>query len=261
MRTLKLALAFLRIGALNELAYRGNFVMQMFQSLINLAAALLGLAVVFGHTSALGGWRPSELVALVGVYFVVGGFLDVVIKPSFTQLMEDVRLGTLDYTLTKPADSQLLVSVKQIQLWELANVILGLIVLGIALVRLGASVGLGEVIAFLVALLCGGAIVYSFLLMLTTLSFWVVRVSNIMVIFETMYEAGRWPVGIYPPWLRLSLTFIVPVAFAITVPAQALVGRLDPTTLLGAVALALALLAVSRWFWRVGVRRYSGASA
>jgi ABC-2 type transport system permease protein len=76
-----------------------------------------------------------------------------------------------------------------------------------------------------------------------------------------MYEAGRWPVGIYPPWLRWSLTFLVPVAFATTVPAEALSGRLTVQTLLGAVALAAALLLISRAFWRVGLRRYSGASA
>lgn len=253
--------AFLRVGALNELAYRANFVVQLVQSSFGLATALIGIAVVFAHTRTLAGWRSSELLALVGIYFVVGGALNVAIKPSMERLMEDVRLGTLDYTLTKPADSQLLVSVKEVQLWRLADVLLGLGVLGFALVQLGDSVGPGEALIFIAALLIGGAIVYSFLLMLTTLSFWVVRVSNILVIFNVMYQAGRWPVGIYPPWLRLSLTFLVPVAFAITVPAEALTGRLGASTLLGALALAIVLLIGSRWFWRVGVRHYAGASA
>jgi ABC-2 type transport system permease protein len=76
-----------------------------------------------------------------------------------------------------------------------------------------------------------------------------------------VYEAGRWPVGIYPGWLRLMLTFIVPVAFAITVPAEAMTGRLTWPVLLGAVALAVAMLVGSRLFWRLGVRHYSGASS
>ena len=73
---------------------------------------------------------------------------------------------------------------------------------------------------------------------------------------QSLYEAGRWPVGIYPPRLRYTLTFLVPVAFATTVPAEALAGRLTGETLLGALALAAALLAASRGFWRVGVRHY-----
>ena len=76
-----------------------------------------------------------------------------------------------------------------------------------------------------------------------------------------MYEAGRWPISLYPGWLRFGLTFLVPVAFATTVPAEALTGRLDTPTLFGALALAAALLVASRLFWRTGVRHYSGASA
>jgi ABC-2 type transport system permease protein len=81
------------------------------------------------------------------------------------------------------------------------------------------------------------------------------------VIFESTYEAGRWPLVIYPGWLRVSLTFIVPVAVAVTIPAEALVGRLEVTTLLIVLAAAAASLVLSRLFWTLGVRHYSGASA
>jgi ABC-2 type transport system permease protein len=86
-------------------------------------------------------------------------------------------------------------------------------------------------------------------------------VETILVIFQSMYEAGRWPVSLCPAWLRFGLTFLVPVAFATTVPAEALTGRLEAQTSLGALALAAGLLVASRLFWRAGVRHYSGASA
>jgi ABC-2 type transport system permease protein len=258
---LRVVWTFFRLGILNELGYRANFFIQLFQSILELGAAFAGVAVVFSHTDQLGGWRQAELIALLGVYFLVGGLIRTVIQPSMQRFMEQVRLGTLDFTLTKPEDSQLLVSIQQVQIWKLTDVVLGLITLGVALSRLGEQIGVGGALAFGAALLAGGAIVYSFWLILATCAFWFVRVENILVIFQSMYEAGRWPVGIYPGWLRLSLTFIVPVAFATTVPAEALAGRLTPATLLGAVALALALVVASRLFWRVGLRHYSGASA
>ncbi|HWQ13135.1 MAG TPA: ABC-2 family transporter protein [Roseiflexaceae bacterium] len=261
MNYLRLLWLYLRLGALNELEYRANFAIQLVQALIGLGTALAGLAVVFAHTETLAGWRADELLALLGVYFLVGGLIGFVIQPSMQRLMEDVRLGTLDFTLTKPEDAQLLVSARQVQIWRLLDVLLGMGVLLTALLRLRADVGAGHALAFGAALLAGGAIVYSFWLILATTTFWFVRVDNILVIFESMYQAGRWPVGIYPPWLRAALTFLVPVAFAVTVPAEALVGRADAATLAGAGALALALLALSRWFWGFGVRRYAGASA
>ncbi len=261
MRALGLLWLSFRLGALNALQYRAEFLVQLIQSMVGLGTALAGIAVVFGQTQQLGGWSQGELVALVGVFMLVRGLIDVVIRPSMERLMEGVRLGTLDFTLTKPADAQLLVSVRQVEIWRLVDVVLGAAVLGIAIIQLGERIGVERVVAFLLMLVAGIAIIYSFLLILSTLAFWLVRLENILVIFLSMYEAGRWPVGIYPPWLRVTLTFLVPVAFAITIPVESLVGRLQWTTMAGTLVLAAGFLVVSRWFWRLGLRHYTGASA
>ena len=258
---IRLFATYLRIGILGELEYRANFWISLVQSALDLCVALGGLAVVFSHTDTLGGWRPEELLALVGVYFLIGGLIRTIIRPSMTKFMDDVRQGTLDFTLTKPADSQVLVSIQSVEIWRLVDVLIALPVLGIALLRLGAQLGLIDTAVFAVTLLSGGLIIYSFWLMLSTCAFWFVKVENIQVIFMSMWQAGRWPVSIYPAWLRAVLTFLVPVAFATTVPASAVSGRITGANLVGTVALAVAMLIVSRWFWRVGIRFYSGASA
>jgi ABC-2 type transport system permease protein len=261
MTVLRLVWAYFRVGVMGETAYRANFFVHLLESVLELGTALGGLAIVFSHTATLGGWRPDELVALVGVYFLVGGVIGFVIQPGMEQLTEAVREGTLDFTLAKPADSQLLVSIWRVEIWKLTDVVLGSGVLVVALVRLGARVGLLQVIAFGAALLSGGVIVYSFWLILATTAFWLVRIENILVIFQSVYEAARWPVGIYPGWLRFALTFLIPVAFATTVPARALAGKLSWQMLAGAALFAAVLFTVARFFWRAGIRRYSGASS
>jgi ABC-2 type transport system permease protein len=261
MTYLRLLWIHLRLGVMNELQYRTNLVVQLVQSTVGLATALLGLGIVFSKTDSLAGWRPAELLAIVGVYTLVLGITQLVMRPSLARFMEDVRLGTLDFTLTKPVDAQALVSMRQIEVWKLVDVVVGFIVLGVAIDQLGAVVGPAEAIAFLIALLAGVTIICSFLLILATCAFWFVRLDNILNIFQSMYEAGRWPIGIYPPWLRTVLTFLVPIGFAITVPAEGLVGRMTSPHLLGALALAAGLPLLARVFWRIGVRHYSGASA
>ena len=129
---LRLVAVYLRLGVLNELQYRANFFFQILQSALALVTALAGLGIVFNHTDRLGGWRPEELVALLGVYFLVGGGINFMLQPSMQRLMEDVRQGTLDFTLTKPADSQLLVSIRQVQVWKALDVLMGL---GVLIVR------------------------------------------------------------------------------------------------------------------------------
>ncbi len=261
MNTLRLLFVFFRISVLNETAYRVNFFVQLFQSLLSLGTALAGLGVVFAYTNSLGGWSPDEMLALVGVYFLIGGLISLVVQPGMSALIDAVRTGTLDFTLTKPEDAQLLVSIQKVAFFSLIDLLLGLGVLIAALVRLGEKIGIGQAAAFAGVLLAGGVIVYSFWLFLASLSFWFVRVENLLEIFRSMYEAGRWPVSLYPGWLRFGLTFIVPVAFATTIPAEALSGRLSSQTLLGAFGLAALMFILARVIWKLGLRRYSGASA
>jgi ABC-2 type transport system permease protein len=261
MRYLRLFGLFFRVGMLNELEYRANFFIQVFQTVLGLLVSLGGLSIIFSHADNLGGWKPDELLAVVGIYFLVGGLINLVIQPSMQKLMEDVRQGTLDFLLTKPEDSQVLVSVRQVQIWKVVDIVLGLTLVTIAVIRLGATVSLWSATSFVLMLLAGAVIIYSFWLILSTITFWFVKVDNILVIFQSMYEAGRWPVSIYPAWLRVILTFMVPVAFAVTIPAEAAVGRLTPTMLLGGLALAVAMFVAARWFWRFGIKHYSGASA
>ncbi len=251
----------LRLGVLNELQYRTNFWVQVLQSVASLGTSLLGLGIIFSKTDNLAGWTPAQLLVVVGVFTIVSGLTQMIVRPSLAKFMEDVRMGTLDFTLTKPVDAQALISIRQIEIWKIINIVIGVVVLAVALIELSASIGLSDALAFALALVCGIVIIYSFLLILSTCAFWFVRLDNILNVFESMYEAGRWPISVYPPWLRTALTFLVPVGFAITVPSEGLVGRSSAQTLLVAVALAIAMPLVARWFWRKGIRHYSGASA
>lgn len=257
----RLAWHYFRIGALNELQYRVNFFVQLLQSIIELVVGLVGLSLVFSHTAELAGWSRPELLAVMGVHILMGGLIRMTIQPNMEHLMTDVRDGTLDYALTKPADSQVIVSVRDVRIWQGVDVLMGAIVLVVAVLQLQTRVGVWQALGFAAALLCGGLMVYSFWLIITTGAFWVIRLEQLVELFQGVYAAGRYPVSVYPDWLRTGLTFLVPIAFAVTIPAEALTGRLNALTLLGAAALALALLAFARWFWFFGLRHYSGASA
>jgi ABC-2 type transport system permease protein len=261
MRTLNLIWLHLRIGILNELQYRVNFFIQLLQTFITLGVGLIGIWLVFSHTTTLNGWTRPELLMVMGVHILSGGLIKTIIQPNMQRLLGEIQDGTLDFPLTKPADSQVLISVREFRLWQLTDVVMGFIVMGVSFYQLQYSLGLGQGLAFALALLCGAVMIYSFWLMLTSIAFWVIRVDEMVNLFEGIYAAGRWPVTVYPDWLRTGLTFLVPIAFAVTVPAEALTNRLTTPDLLLAVGLAIVLFGLARLIWRLGLRSYSGASA
>ncbi len=261
MRALRLAAVFFRANALNELQYRANLVVQVFESAVALVTGLAVLGLVYSHTNQLAGWGPSELLAVMGVHILMGGIIGAAIQPNMTRLMEDVRQGTFDFVLTKPEDAQILSSVRDFQVWRTVDIVIGAIVLATAVAQLQGEFGPAQALGFMAALMLGASMIYCFWLILTIGAFWIVRMDQIAELFEGIYQSGRWPVSVYPGWLRIGLTFLVPIAFAITVPAEALTGRLTPETLAVAATFALVLLAVTRLLWRLGLRNYSGASA
>jgi len=258
---LRLARLHLKLGALNELQYRINFWVQLFNSTLNLGTGLVAIAVVYNQTDTLGGWTGAQLLAVLGVHVLIGGFLRTFVVPNMWALIQDVQQGTLDYTLTRPADSQLIVSVRQISIWNLIDVALGVGVIVWAVREMQADLTAAGIASFIVTLLCGASIVYAIWLSAVTIAFKAVHIGDLMDILNGVYEAGRWPVTIYPLWLRGSLTVVIPLAFAITVPAEIISNRIEWWWLALPVGVSVAALGVSRLIWKWGVRNYSGASA
>ncbi|MDH3464223.1 MAG: ABC-2 family transporter protein [Acidimicrobiia bacterium] len=257
----RLAILHWKIGALNEMQYRLNFWVQLFNSAIALATGLIAIALVYGQTNSLAGWSQPELLAVMGVHIIIGGILKTFIQPNMNRLMDDVQQGTLDYALTRPADAQLMVSVKEVSLWSAIDIVLGLGVVGWSISELTSDVRLLDAIGFLFALVCGALIIYALWLSVSTISFKVIRTDSMMQLLNGIYEAGRWPVTVYPALLRASLTFLIPLAFAVTVPAEAISGRINWWMLAVGALVTIAALAGSRQIWKWGIRNYAGASA
>jgi ABC-2 type transport system permease protein len=258
---MKLVWTYLRLGVQNEMQYRANFFVAIVQSALSVAVAIAVLALVYSKTNALNGWTQSELLVVLGVQILLGGVIHATVQPNMERLTQEVQDGKLDFALSKPADSQLLISLRELRLWQLVDVISGGVVIAVGVSRLGRSVGVGHAIAFLALLAIGATLLYCFWLILATGSFWVVSMWFLSDLFEGIYQVGRWPIGVYPGWLRYSMTYLVPIGFAVTVPAQALTHRLAWTTVAVAVGFAVVVFLVARRFWRFGVTKYSGASA
>lgn len=262
MHALAVVRTYIRLGLLNFMQYRADFFIGVLNAVIHFVSQLLAISIVFNQTDSLRGWSRPDLIVLVGVHALVSGVLGVVISPSINAFMTSIREGTFDFLLTKPVDAQLMASVQSVAPQSLTSLVAGAVIIGYGL-RIGAGFpGVGHMLMFVCLLVAGVLMVYSFMMILASMAFWFVKLDNIMNIFNSMFgNAGTWPVTIFPTWLRMSLTFIVPIAFAVTIPAQALTGTLTAGNALMTFALGIAFLIVARQFWRFALRHYTGASA
>jgi ABC-2 type transport system permease protein len=250
-----------RVSLLTATQYRGDFLLTTLMSVGWAAWTLLPLYFVYRQTPSVAGWSPWEALLVMAFFLLLRGVLDAFIEPNLRGLVEKVRDGTLDFVLLKPADAQVLVSFARLDPGRLVD-ILGATGLAVyALHRLGHVPSAGEIALAFVATLSGLAMLYALWLCAAATTFFWVKIESLSYLLGALLDAGRWPAAVYRGWLRLVLTFVLPVTLMTTVPAEALLARIGPGPVLMSLGLSATFLFLSRRLWRYALSRYTSASS
>lgn len=254
--------ALFKINIQQELAYRVDTVVNILTSIMWLAWELIGLGIIFSNTDNIAGWRAGDILALLGVFKLINTYMQSIVWPNTEKFNQGIHEGTLDYVFLLPVSSQFMVSFSRIVIWNAWNILLGVILIIIGLFATGSQPPSWiSTLTFLLLTASGGLIIYSLWIALISLTFWFTKFDNNVTLMQALMDTGRFPSTVYPVWLRVIITFVIPIAVATTVPLQALRGELAwwqiALALIGGICAAI----LSSQLWQAGVKRYSGASA
>jgi ABC-2 type transport system permease protein len=258
-RYLRVLSIFWRTTFAAEMEYRLNFVVSTLSSLGQLVGSLFGLFLFYRTGYTFAGWDWEQALIVLGIFTLFQGFSSTFLSPNLNQIVKHIQQGTLDFVLLKPISSQFWLSTYTLSPWGIPDLIFGAILIGYAGGRLG--LGVSNYLFSLIPLFFGFIILYSLWFMLGAMSIWFVKIYNVTEVLRGLLEAGRFPMAAYPVAYRFFFTFVIPVAFLTTVPAEALLGRTELIWTLGAGVLALALFLASRAFWQFALRFYTSASS
>lgn len=261
MKYLKLLAVFLKSSLLVDLEYRTNFVVQAVMGLFQAGITFISVALFFNHTDTLGGWSYDQALVIVGMFALINGVIMFILQPNIKRIVEMVRDGTMDFVLTKPVNSQFMATLRHTKYSGMADMIAGFAIMGYAFSRMGYTPGAPALAAFVVMLAVAILIVYSIWLVIGATSFWFVKIDHMSELFNSLFDTARFPISAFNGLMRLFLTFVLPVAFITTFPAQAVLGLLDVSTFLVALLIGAALFIAGSLFWRHTVRSYTSASS
>jgi ABC-2 type transport system permease protein len=265
-RYVRLYLAFARLGLATEMSFRANFLVKLFVEALWLAIILYFYDLVFRRTSTVAGWDRDRYLFFVGCHYALAGVVEAFFLENCVAFADLVRSGDLDLYLLKPIDEQFLISCRKVDWSTVPNVLQGGGVMAYALVAMGWAPDLGRLAAFVLLFACGAALAYSFLLMLSSLSVWLVRNQSLMEMWWLFTTLMRYPREIFQGgWATEAtgrfFTYVVPVLLVVSVPADTMVRAFDPWFVALTVVAAVALLAISRRFFRRALRSYRSASS
>jgi len=194
---LRLLVVLLGASISAQMEYRANFLVNLIGSLAASGGALFGLGVVYGGSTTVGGWSYREAVVVVGLFVLIDGFTGAFLFPNLNRIADSVRLGTMDFTLMKPIDGQFLISAREINVFRLVDVLVGLGLTVWALAGL-PHVSASDLLLGLGLLISALAIVYAICFMLSVTAFWFVNVANVIELFYGLFRAGQFPITAFP---------------------------------------------------------------
>lgn len=261
LHALRVVSAMVRASASLAVQYRLEFFLGVLLAAFWQAVTLVPLWVVFGKRASVAGWTFHEALLVMGWFVALKGFLEGAVSPSLTAVIEHVRKGTLDFVLLKPVDAQLLVSFAKFEPARAMDLIGAAIIFTYAFGQMGTAPGPLQIATALAMLASALLVLYSIAILVVSIAFVAVRVDNLLYLFQSIFDAARWPSTVFRGAFAVVFTFILPLALMTTYPALALLGRLSLATALGAIGGAIAFAAVARVAWRFSIGRYTSASS
>ncbi|MNJ91317.1 hypothetical protein D3C87_89680 [compost metagenome] len=252
--------AMVKASLIAEMEYRVNFITRIAVDIIWYAAQIITFEVIYQHTPKIGDWDVHQFRVFLGLIFVIDAIYMIILHENLENFSEKVRKGDLDLLLTKPVNSQFMISLQKASAAIIGNLILGLTWLGFSLANLPDFNPL-RLLWLIVLVPCSIAVVYTCRFMFAASAVIFTRSENLQFLWYQIYRLGTRPDSMYFPWFKWIILTVVPVGVVASVPARALLDPPNYLILLWPLILAPLLIYLSHRYWNFVLKYYSSASS
>ncbi len=262
MHYLRLWLASVRYSMVRTMMFRFDFLLWSAVEMAWMAVNLLLIHVIYGHTDSIAGWSKHEMLLLVGTAMLIQRLLMGFFWTNLFEIGRNVRSGQFDFYLTQPGQPLFMVSTRKLDPDGLANSLVALGVVVYAARELGLAPSFGDLLLYGVFVLLGLVVHYGLLLLLASLTFWIVKTEGIEGSYFTVAEFGRLPrAAFHSLFSNIVFVYALPTVVVTNVSASALLGRIDWAHAAWLAVLAVLWCGLAIAVFQRGIRRYTSASS
>ena len=247
---------------------RNAFLMVLVQKM-TLVVFLIGKVVRFGlfgmfiifllkGTNSLAGYSLNQTL----FFFLTFTLVDTISQFLFREVYRfrpQIVSGSFDLVLAKPVNAlfrSLMGGADVIDFITIPPIIYAVIYIGGML-----DPTFAEILIYLVLIINAVVISTAFHIAVLSLGILTTEVDHTIMIFRDTFSMGRFPVDIYREPLKGILTYFIPVAVMITVPARAIMGLTSPVGILSSLTIGAVALFFATRFWNYALRYYTSASS
>lgn len=236
MYYLRVFWTFFRNALIREMMFQGNFLIQIVTRAFWFFAQLALFKIIYSEVTAINGWSEDQYFAFMATGMLINGIVETFFMPNCANLSEQIRTGRLDFVLTKPVDSQFLVSLERVNLAMLSQVVLALALLFRSLSNIGAPISVLQVLTYLFYVGVGVLFFYSMMIITACSSIFLGRNQGLYDFWFYITVFARYPRSIYDgrdssrvepgEVLQFGFSYVVPILLVVTVPARVITDQL-----------------------------------
>jgi len=169
--------------------FRSNFFLWFILQVVwvIIQAGMIGL--YFNFTDNISGWTKPQVFLLIGLFRVIEGIYHVFFHMNLMNFPENISSGNLDFYLTRPVNSQFLVTTRYHSPDEIGTLFTGMGLVWYALIQLKYSLSVILLVKLLVLVAFGLLALYSVMLILSSLAFIFTRMTALFSIWDVVYFA------------------------------------------------------------------------
>lgn len=264
MRTLKLYSEYVKMRLKAIMEYRiSAFIGFVTIGLTNITTVLF-FWIIFGNIPTLNGWTLGQVLFLTGTVTTAYGITHTFFSATSVWWVEGlVQHGGLDRMLMSPINVlKHLFIYGGIDIDGMGDLIAGIAILIVSSGMIGINWTLLTFGLYFLFLISAVVILLSFHIMMSTLSFWVVRAHPISDVFFALMRFSEYPIDIFSPVTIFFISVIIPIGFISYYPAQIFVGQgiwMNLAYLTPLVAIILFFIASK--FWNYGLKNYTSTGS
>jgi ABC-2 type transport system permease protein len=246
--------------------YRAGFFFGLFSNFYCYFITYASYWVLISGLGSIGGWDFSDLSILYGLSLLTYAISGTLLWYTVYHLGGIITSGGLDMYLTRP-----LGVLRQMIFQRFGDTFIGQILVTIIFLTVAilskASIMTPIKFGFLLLSIIGGILIQAGgMILIGSISFWTKRSGEIGDIFYyDIRNITQYPLGIFPRWIQLALTYVFPWAFINYYPALILLDKAQGASdfILGLLSpvVGLLFLALSLFVFHQGLKKYSGAGS
>lgn len=250
---IKISFLSVKYALIREMLNKTTFITNILFMILNNASFIIQWLVLYSLKENVGGYTFKQILILWGVAAATYGFSHFFFKKAY-DLSEIINNGKLDSYLVQPKNVLLSAITTDVKTSALGDIIYGYIML------FAFGFTIPRFLLFTLFMICGGFILTSISIILSSLSFWFSKSDIIADTGNTlMTNIATYPDGIFKGFVKILLFTLIPVGIVNFIPVQVM-SKFDIYSFLIVIFVTVLLIILAFIIFYKGLKRYSSSN-